>query len=208
MRRRRVWADPCALTRGPRAGERQLAHAGRILSDERLSERVGARWAALTGSEDIAMILAASREICGPLPGSGRDSLSSPSTRRRRARRTTGTARETARGTSRRRDSWSSPRRATSTPRLPPVVLPREEDRCFSQDLPLHPQLRVLISEPLQLLALVAREPARALTARDLSSLSQCRNVTSEIPTDFASFRCGWSPSWARRIASRRNSWG
>src|SRR5258708_3734402 len=71
-------------------------------------------------------------------------------------------------GTSRRRESSSSPQRSTSTPRLPPVVLPREEDRCFSQDLPLHPQLRVLIPQPRQLPALVAREPAWTLTALGL----------------------------------------
>jgi hypothetical protein len=68
--------------------------------------------------------------------------------------------------TSRRRDGSSCPRRSTITPRLPPVVLPREEDRRFSQDLPLHPQRRVLIPQALELLALVAREPAWALTAR------------------------------------------
>src|SRR6476660_3919486 len=67
------------------------------------------------------------------------------------------------RGTSRRRDSCSSPLRSTSTARLPPVVLLREEDRRFSQDLPLHPQLRVLIPQPRKLLALVAAQPARSL---------------------------------------------
>ena len=40
------------------------------------------------------------------------------------------------------------------------------------------------------------------------SSFSQLRSVTSEIPNDLASLRCGWSPSRARRIASRRNSSG
>ena len=34
---------------------------------------------------------------------------------------------------------------ATITPRLPPVVLPREKEPLLSQDLPLHPQRRVLI---------------------------------------------------------------
>lgn len=53
------------------------------------------------------------------------------------------------------------------TPR-PPVVLPREEDRPFLQDLPLHPQPGVLIPQPRKLFALICAQPARALATGGL----------------------------------------
>src|SRR5438874_6603313 len=58
-----------------------------------------------------------------------------------------------------------------SSARLPPVVLLREEDRRFSEDLPLHPQPRVLIPEPVELLALLPAQPARTLTTSGLPLL-------------------------------------
>ena len=72
------------------------------------------------------------------------------------------------RGISQRRESLSSPWRSTSTPCLPTVVLPREEDRRSSQDLPLHPQRRVLIPQPVELLALLAAQPAWPLAPSGL----------------------------------------
>jgi hypothetical protein len=51
------------------------------------------------------------------------------------------------------------------------VVLPREEDRGFSQDLPLHPQLGVLVPQPIELVALIAAQPAWTLAPRGLLRL-------------------------------------
>ena len=48
---------------------------------------------------------------------------------------------------------------------LPPVALLGEEDGCFCQDLPLHPQLRVLVTQPRQLLPLIAAQAAWTLAA-------------------------------------------
>ena len=78
----------------------------------------------------------------------------------------------------------------------------------FSQHLPLHPQRRVLIPQPPQLLTLITTQPPGRSPRAAFSALSQWRNVTSEIPRSLANLRWGLSPSCARRIASRRNSSG
>ena len=64
----------------------------------------------------------------------------------------------------------------------------------FSQDLPLHPQLRVLIPQPPQLFSLIALSPPGRSPLAAFSSFTQCLNVTSEIPRSLASLRWGLSP--------------
>ena len=75
-----------------------------------------------------------------------------------------------------------------------------EEDRRFSQDLPLHPQLHLLVRQPLE--TSHARPDSGHLGAppsRPSPPLSQWRNVTSEIPRSLANRRCGLSPLGAFR---------
>src|SRR5215204_95240 len=56
---------------------------------------------------------------------------------------------------------------------LTPVALLREEDCCFGHDLALQPQLGVLVTQPLQLLPLVAAQAAGTLAPLVLDPVAQ-----------------------------------